>query len=99
MGENHFSASPVALYGIILLMAALAYNLLQKSLIQLHGKDSLLAKSIGNDFKGKFSLVINILGILISFYNSWISLALYFVIAIIWFMPDRRIEKRIEKEV
>ncbi|HEY5463912.1 MAG TPA: TMEM175 family protein [Hanamia sp.] len=97
MGENHFSASPVALYGIVLLMAALSYPLLLKSLIQLHGKDSLLATSIGRDFRGKISIVIYILGILISFFNSWISFALYCVVAIIWFIPDRRIEKRIDK--
>ncbi len=97
MGENHFSSSPVALYGIVLLMASLSYPILQQSLIKLHGKDSLLATSIGKDFKGKVSIVIYIVGILISFYNSWISFALYCVVAIIWFIPDRRIEKRLEK--
>ena len=98
MGENHFSASPVALYGIVLLMCALSYPVLLRSLIKLHGKDSLLATSIGNDFKGKISIVIYIIGILISFFNSWISFALYCLVAIIWFIPDRRIEKRIGKE-
>lgn len=95
LGESHFSASPVALYGIVLLMASLSYPLLLKSLIALHGKDSLLAISIGNDFKGKISIAIYIAGIVISFYNSWISFALYWVVAIIWFIPDTRIEKRI----
>lgn len=98
MGENHFSASPVALYGIVLLMSALSYPVLLRSLIKLHGKDSLLATSIGNDFKGKISIVIYILGILISFYYSWISFALYCLVACIWFIPDRRIEKRIGKK-
>lgn len=98
MGENHFSASPVALYGIVLLMSALAYPLLLRALIKLHGKDSLLATSIGNDFKGKISIIIYILGILISFFNSWISFALYCLVAIIWFIPDSRIEKRLKKE-
>ena len=98
MGENHFSASPVALYGIVLLMCALSYPVLLRSLIKLHGKDSLLATSIGNDFKGKISIAIYIIGILISFFNSWISFALYCLVAIIWFIPDRRIEKRIGKE-
>ena len=96
MGENHFSASPVALYGIVLLMAALSYPLLLRSLIKLHGKDSLLAKSIGSDVKGKISILLYITGILISFYNSMISLILYFLVACIWFIPDNRIEKRIQ---
>lgn len=96
MGENHFSSSTVALYGIILLMAGVAYYFLLHALIQLHGKDSLLATSIGNDFKGKISVVIYAAGILLSFVNSWISFALYCCVAFIWFIPDRRIEKRIE---
>lgn len=99
MGENHFSAAPVALYGIILLMSAISYTLLLFELIKLHGKDSLLATSIGKDSKGKISITFYILGILISFFNSWISFALYCVVAIIWFIPDRRIEKRIDKVV
>lgn len=95
MGENHFSASPVALYGLILLMAALSYPILLHSLIKLHGKDSLLAKSIGSDVKGKISILLYIAGILISYYNSMISLSMYFLVACIWFIPDKRIEKRI----
>jgi uncharacterized membrane protein len=98
MGENHFSAAPVALYGIVLLMCALSYPVLLSSLIKLHGKDSLLAISIGKDFKGKISIVIYILGIVISFYNSWISFALYCVVAVIWFIPDTRIEKRMKEK-
>jgi uncharacterized membrane protein len=96
MGENHFSASPVALYGMVLLLCALAYTILLRALIRLHGKDSLLATSIGNDFKGKISVAINIAGILISFFNSWISFGLYCLVACIWFIPDKRIEKRID---
>lgn len=95
MGENHFSAIPVTLYGIVLLMAALTYPILLRSLIKLHGKDSLLATSIGNDFKGKISIIIYIAGILISYFNSWVSFALYCAVAVIWFIPDARIEKRI----
>ncbi len=97
MGENHFSASPVALYGIVLLMAALSYPLLLNSLIRLHGKDSLLAKSIGSDAKGKISISIYAVGILISFFNSWIGFASYCLVACIWFIPDKRIEKRFGK--
>ena len=96
MGENHFSAPPVALYGIVLLMASLSYPLLLFSLIQVNGKGSLLAKSIGRDFKGKISIAIYIAGILISFFNSWISFGLYCLVACIWFIPDKRIEKRVE---
>jgi len=96
MGENHFSASPVALYGIVLLMCAIAYYVLLHSLLKIHHPDSLLAKSIGNDFKGKISVVIYAVGILISFYNSSLSFALYCFVAAIWFIPDKRIEKRME---
>lgn len=99
MGENHFSASPVALYGIVLLMTALSYPVLLHFLIQLHGKDSFLATSIGKDFKGKISVVIYCVGIIISFINPWISFALYWVVALIWVIPDRRIEKRVGKEI
>ena len=98
MGENHFSASPVALYGFVLLMAALSYPLLLRALIKLHGKDSLLAKSIGRDVKGKISILLYVAGILISYYNSMISLSLYFLVAGIWFIPDKRIEKRIDNK-
>ncbi len=95
MGENHFSSLPVALYGIVLLMCALSYPVLIWSLIRLHGKDSLLATSIGKGIKGKASVAIYSAGILVSFFNSWISFALYCVVAVIWFIPDTRIEKRV----
>jgi uncharacterized membrane protein len=95
MGENHFSASPVALYGSVLLMCGTAYYFLLHSLLSLHDSKSLLAKSIGTDFKGKISLLIYAIGIAISFFNSWISFALYCFVAAIWFIPDKRIEKRI----
>ena len=98
MGENHFSSSPVGLYGFVLLMASLSYPLLLRSLIQLHGKDSLLAKSIGKDVKGKISIIIYVAGICISFFNSWISFGLYWLVACIWIIPDNRIEKRIKTE-
>jgi uncharacterized membrane protein len=95
MGENHFSPLPVALYGIVLLMCALSYPVLIWSLIRLHGKESLLATSIGKGVKGKVSVAIYSTGIIVSYFNSWISFAFYCVVAIIWFVPDRRIEKRI----
>jgi uncharacterized membrane protein len=95
MGENNFSASPAALYGIVLSMSAIAYYFLIHSLIQLHGKNSLIATSIGNDFKGKISVVIYLIGILSSFFSSLISFLLYCSVALMWIIPDRRIEKRI----
>ena len=98
MGENHFSSLPVALYGIVLLMCALSYPVLIWSLIRLHGKDSLLATSVGKGTKGKASVAIYSAGILISWFNSWISFALYCVVAIIWFIPDTRIEKRVSNK-
>ena len=95
MGENHFSPLPVALYGIVLLMCALSYPVLTWSLITLHGRDSLLATSIGKGVKGKVSVVIYSTGIIFSYFNSFISFALYCVVAVIWFIPDTRIEKRV----
>lgn len=95
MGENNFSPSPTALYGMVLSVTGVAYYFLVRSLIQLHGKDSLIATSIGKDFKGKISVLIYLIGILISFFNSWISFLLYGCVALVWIIPDRRIEKRI----
>ena len=96
MGENHFSASPVALYGVVLLLCALSYPVLIHYLIQLHGKDSLLGKSIGGDTKGKVSILIYVAGIALTFLNPWFGFGLYIVVACIWFIPDKRIEKRIQ---
>ncbi len=96
MGENHFSAPAVALYGVSLLMPAIFFTILLMSLIKLHGKDSLLARAIGNDFKGKISVVCYVVGIGLSFFNPWLSLILYAVVAAIWLIPDNRIEKRIK---
>lgn len=96
MGENHFASSPVAVYGFILLLCGIAYYFLLHSLLRLHDSKSLLARSIGNDFKGKISVGIYAVGILISFYNSLLSFALYCFVAAIWFIPDKRIEKRME---
>lgn len=93
MGENHFAALPVALYGTILLMAGLAYFILAQALSVHHGKDSKLAVAIGKDYKGMISLVIYTVAILLSFLNRWIAFGLYVCVAIIWFIPDRRIEK------
>ncbi len=93
MGENHFAALPVALYGTVLLFAAIAYFVLSRTLIASHGKDSTLAIAVGGDSKGKLSLVIYALAILLSFVNSWLACMLYVLVAIMWLIPDRRIEK------
>lgn len=98
MGENHFSPSPVALYGVVLIMASISYYILIGSLIRIHSKDSLLATSIGGDFKGKISIVIYGVGILLSYLNPFIGFGLYCLVALIWFVPDQRIEKRIKSE-
>jgi uncharacterized membrane protein len=94
MGEHHFSTDTVILYGIVLFMCAVAYSLLLRGLLKLHGHDSLLSKSIGNDFKGNISVAIYIAGILLSLINGWLGIAMYAAVAIMWFIPDRRIENK-----
>lgn len=93
MGENHFAALPVSLYGVVLLFAALAYFILTRSLIACHGQDSPLATALGRDFKGKVSIGFYLVGILLSFLNSWFACGLYILVAIMWLIPDRRIER------
>jgi uncharacterized membrane protein len=93
MGENHFAAFPVALYGVVLFCAAIAYFLLSQSLLAHHGKESTLARALGRDFKGKISVVIYAAAIVLSFLQPWLAIVLYVAVAIMWLMPDRRIEK------
>jgi uncharacterized membrane protein len=93
MGENFFSQSSVAVYGVVMLMAAIAYYLLIRALIGHHGSDSALAIAVGADFKGKASLVAYIGAIGLSFVNPWIAVGLYVLVAVMWFIPDRRIER------
>jgi uncharacterized membrane protein len=95
MGENHFAPLPTAVYGAILLAAAIAYYLLQTLIIREHGENSELKKAIGNDFKGKISPLIYIAAIILAFVNQWISDALYALVALMWLIPDRRIESKI----
>src|SRR5574337_305305 len=97
MGENRFAAQPVALYGIVLLLAAVAYFILTRTLLALHGQDSVLATALGRDFKGKISPVIYLTAIPLSFVASWIACALYVLVAAIWLVPDRRIEKTLAR--
>ena len=92
MGENHFTAVPTALYAVVLLMAAIAYYLLQQTIIRAQGEDSILKRAIGNDWKGKLSPVLYILAIVVSFYFSWIAQGILVIAALIWLIPDKRIE-------
>ncbi|MBK8270376.1 MAG: DUF1211 domain-containing protein [Planctomycetes bacterium] len=92
MGENHFAAAPMALYGVVLLMSALAYFILQRAIVRIHGNDSVLARAIGNDFKGKVSPLVYALAIGLSFVRPWIAGVLYAAVATMWLIPDRRIE-------
>jgi len=93
MGENHFASGPMALYGLVLLMAAIAYYILQSLIIASQGEDSLLRRAVGGDWKGKLSPALYLLGIGLSFVLEWLALAIYAAVAVIWFVPDRRIER------
>lgn len=93
MGENHFAPAPTALYGVPLLMAAFAYWLLQRTIVARHGRDSLLATALGGDLKGKLSPILYLVAIPAAFVRPWIAGALYVLVALIWLIPDRRIEK------
>jgi uncharacterized membrane protein len=92
MGENHFATLPTAAYGGVLLLAAVAYFLLQTALVSEHGGDSKLASALGRDLKGKISPVIYVVAIALAFADRWVALALYVVVAIMWLVPDRRME-------
>ena len=96
MGENHFAALPTALYGFILLMSGLAYLILQNAIIKMQGRGSQLAGAVGRDCKGKLSLVCYLLAIGLAFVNQWLANALYVLVAIVWLVPDRRIERALE---
>ena len=95
MGENHFTAVPTALYGVVLLMAAIAYYLLQQTIIRSQGQDSILKKAIGRDWKGKLSPVLYIAAIVATLRSPWIGQAVLVIAALIWLIPDRRIERRL----
>ncbi|MDT7603566.1 MAG: potassium channel family protein [Acidobacteriota bacterium] len=93
MGENHFAALPSAVYGVVLLAASIAYFILARLLVTLHGRDSVLGVAFGSDFKGKVSTLIYILAIPLAFVRPWLAYVLYVSVAIMWLVPDRRIEK------
>jgi uncharacterized membrane protein len=93
MGENHFAQLPTMLYGVVLMMAGIAYWILTFTIINGEGVDSLLARAIGKDLKGKLSVVAYALAIALSFVNHWIAGAIYILVALVWLVPDKRIER------
>jgi uncharacterized membrane protein len=99
MGQNDFAPTPVALYGVVLLMAALAYYLLQCAILRAPGGSAVLAAAIGRDWKGKLSPVLYVAAIALCYVNRWIACALYVLVALIWLIPDRRIERALPRQV
>ncbi len=97
MGENHLATIPTAVYGFVLLMAAIAYRVLQRTIIAKEGRDSLLAQAIGKDRKGKISPLLYLAAIPLAFVKSWIAGGLYVCVALLWLIPDPRIERKLEK--
>jgi uncharacterized membrane protein len=96
MGENEFAASPTAVYGVVMLMAAIAYFILQRTIIRTQGTHSVLARAVGRDLKGKISPALYVLAIAAAFVNRWVAGGLYVAVALIWLVPDRRIERALE---
>lgn len=99
MGENHFAPLPTAVYGMVLLAAAIAYYILQQLIIAQQGAESKLKAAVGKDIKGKLSPLIYVVAILMSFVNQWISDGLYVLVALMWLIPDRRIESKLNESV
>jgi len=98
MGENNFAALPTAIYGVALLMPAIAYYLLQMAILRKEGRDSTLAKALGKDFKGKISPILYLAAIALAFADTRIAGAIYVLVALIWLIPDRRIERALTRE-
>lgn len=98
MGENQFAPLPAAIFGVDLLMAAIAYYILARCLVNLHGRDSTIGRALGMDAKGKISVVVYALAIPLAFVAGWISLALYALVAVMWLVPDKRIELKLAEE-
>jgi uncharacterized membrane protein len=96
MGQNNYAPLPTAVYGVMLLCAGIAYYILTKSLIAHHGRDSLLARSIGNDWKGTVSLLVYALAIPLALIRPWIACGCYALVALMWLLPDPRIEKNVK---
>jgi uncharacterized membrane protein len=98
MGQNFLAPVPTAVYGIVLLMPAIAYSLLQRAIIRKQGAQSVLAKALGSDIKGKISIVFYLAGIAAAFVSSWVAVAIYVLVAVMWLIPDRRIESVFGRE-
>lgn len=96
LGENHRAQLPTAIYGVALLMPAISYYILQRAIVRLHGADGALAKALGSDIKGKISPVFYLAGITFAFVEPWVSQAFYVLVALMWLVPDRRIEKALQ---
>ena len=96
MGENHFATVPTAAYGIVLLAAGVAYYILQTAIIHGQGADSKLAAAVGSDLKGKMSPVLYLIGIGLAFVDRWLAITVYSIVALMWLIPDRRVERTIE---
>jgi len=99
MGENHFASLPAAVYGFVLLMAAIAYWILEQRIIASQGEDSILKKAVGKDWKGKSSPLLYITGIMLAFVSPWLAVAIYVIVALMWLVPDRRIERIVMEEL
>jgi uncharacterized membrane protein len=97
MGENHFASLPTALYGVVLLLAAIAYKLLQTAILREHGADSLLASALGRDMKGLISPILYVIAIPMAFLEHWVSYGIYVTVALMWLIPDRRIEVHLKE--
>lgn len=98
VGESRLSALPTAAYGLVLLLAAIAYRILQQRILRVEGRTSVLARAVGRDVKGKLSPVVYATGVAIAFWHPWISAALYFAVALVWLIPDPRIERELTKK-
>jgi uncharacterized membrane protein len=97
MGENFLAPLPTAVYGVSLLMPAIAYNLLQRTIVHQQGKQSVLASALGSDFKGKLSPLLYAAAVALAFVDAWLSIAIYALVAVMWLVPDRRIEKALRE--
>ena len=97
MGENHFAETPTALYGFVLLMAAVAYYWLEQTIIASQGRDSVLRQAVGRDWKGIASTILYVSAILVAFTSHWMSKAIYVLVALMWLVPDQRIEKALAR--
>jgi uncharacterized membrane protein len=98
MGENHFETGPTAAYGFVLFMCSIAYLLLVRTLVAKHPKNATLAEALGDDRKGKLSCVLYLVGVALSWFAAWLGFIVYAAVAVVWLIPDRRIEQKVAEE-